>query len=120
MLKKVNLADKFALFSERWSPKVVGELNGQQIRLVKIKGEFIWHRHEHEDELFLVKKGAMRIELRDKTVQLSEGEFFIVPRGVEHKPAADQEAELLMFEPAATLNTGQHQSERTIVRPEFI
>lgn len=120
ILKKVNLADKFALFSEHWSPKVVGELNGQEIKLVKIKGEFIWHRHEHEDELFLVHRGAMRIELRHETVQLSEGEFYIVPRGVEHKPAADQEAELLMFEPSSTLNTGQHTSERTIISPEAI
>ena len=119
-MKKVNLADKFALFSEHWSPKVVGELNGQQIKLVKIQGEFIWHRHEHEDELFLVHKGAIRIELRAETVLLAEGEFYIVPRGVEHKPAADHEAELLMFEPKSTLNTGQHQSQRTIVSPEAI
>ena len=112
--QKVNLAEKFASFDEYWSPKVVGELNGQQVRLSKMKGAFVWHHHEHEDEMFLVLKGHLTIELRDKAVQLEPGEFFIVPRGVEHKPVADGEVEALMFEPAATLNTGQHRNERTI------
>ena len=119
-MKKVNLADKFALFSEHWSPKVVGELNGQEVKLAKLQGEFIWHRHDDADELFLVQKGSIKIELRDGTVTLDEGEFFIVPRGVEHKPVADNEAEVLMFEPKSTLNTGQHKSDRTILNPEVI
>ncbi|MCH7574174.1 MAG: cupin domain-containing protein [Candidatus Marinimicrobia bacterium] len=119
-VKKVNLADKFALFSEHWSPKVVGELNGQEVKLAKLQGEFIWHRHDEADELFLVYKGSIKIELRDETVTLAEGEFFIVPRGIEHKPVADNEAEVLLFEPKSTLNTGQHKSERTIVNPEVI
>ncbi len=119
-MKKVNLADKFALFSEHWSPKVVGELNGQEVKLAKLQGEFIWHRHDEADELFLVYKGSIKIELRDETVTLAEGEFFIVPRGIEHKPVADNEAEVLLFEPKSTLNTGQHKSERTIVNPEVI
>ncbi len=112
--QKVNLAEKLASFSDYWSPKVVGELNGQQVRLSKMKGAFIWHRHDHEDELFLVLKGRLTIELRDRAVQLEPGEFFIVPRGVEHKPVADGEVEALMFEPATTLNTGQQRNERTI------
>ena len=119
-MKKVNLADKFALFSEHWSPKVVGELNGQEVKLAKLQGEFIWHRHDEADELFLVHKGSIKIELRDETVTLAEGEFFIVPRGIEHKPVADSEAEVLLFEPKSTLNTGQHKSERTVKNPEVI
>ena len=118
--RKVILAEKFGQFSEHWSPKVVGELNGQEVKLAKLQGEFIWHRHDEADELFLVHKGSIKIELRDETVTLAEGEFFIVPRGVEHKPVADSEAEVLLFEPKSTLNTGQHQSERTIVNPEVI
>ena len=112
--QKVNLAEKLASFSDHWSPKVVGELNGQQVRLSKMKGAFIWHHHDHEDELFLVLKGHLTIELRDRAVQLEPGEFFIVPRGVDHKPVADGEVEALIFEPAATLNTGQLRNERTI------
>ena len=112
--QKVNLAEKLASFSDHWSPKVVGELNGQQVRLSKMKGAFIWHHHEHEDELFLVLKGHLTIELRDRAVQLEPGEFFIVPRGVDHKPVAVGEVEALIFEPAATLNTGQLRNERTI------
>ena len=112
--QKVNLAEKLASFSDHWSPKVVGELNGQEVRLSKMKGAFIWHHHEHEDELFLVLKGHLTIELRDRAVQLEPGEFFIVPRGVDHKPVAHGEVEALIFEPAATLNTGQLRNERTI------
>ena len=112
--QKVNLAEKLASFSDHWSPKVVGELNGQQVRLSKMKGAFIWHHHDHEDELFLVLKGRLTIELRDRAVQLEPGEFFIVPRGVDHKPVADGEVEALIFEPASTLNTGQLRNERTI------
>lgn len=112
--QKVNLAEKLASFSDHWSPKVVGELNGQEVRLSKMKGAFIWHHHEHEDELFLVLKGHLTIELRDRAVQLEPGEFFIVPRGIDHKPVAHGEVEALIFEPAATLNTGQLRNERTI------
>ncbi len=114
MNQKVNLAEKLASFSEHWVPKVVGELNGQYVKVVKFKGEYVWHRHADEDELFLVLRGRIRIELRDRTVTLEEGEFFIVPRGVEHKPAADETAHVMLFEPAATRNTGNVQHEYTI------
>ena len=118
--RKVNLAEKFGQFSEHWSPKVVGQLSGQEVKLAKFQGDFIWHRHDNADELFLVQKGSIKIELRDETVTLDQGEFFIVPRGVEHKPVADNEAEVLMFESKSTLNTGQHKSDRTILNPEVI
>ena len=114
MNQKVNLAEKLASFSEHWVPKVVGELNGQYVKVVKFKGEYVWHRHADEDELFLVLRGRIRIELRDRTVTLEEGEFFIVPRGVEHKPVADDMAHVMLFEPAATWNTGNVQHEYTI------
>ena len=116
MIDKVSLAEKFAAFTERWSPKVVGELNGQHVRLAKLQGAFVWHHHEHEDELFLVHRGRLRMEFRDRVVELSPGEFLIVPRGVEHRPVADEEAEVLLFEPAATLNTGNLRNERTVER----
>ena len=105
-MEKVNLAEKFDAFAEHWRPKIVGELNGQEVKLVKFQGEFPWHHHEKEDELFLVWRGRMRIEFRDRTVELSAGEFLVVPHGVEHRTAADEEAEVVLFEPAATLNTG--------------
>jgi mannose-6-phosphate isomerase-like protein (cupin superfamily) len=114
---KVNLSEKLALFSDHWSPKVVAELNGQQVKLVKLLGEFIWHRHEHEDELFLVLRGALAIHLRDRVVRLAEGEFFVVPRGVEHKPVAEVETHVLLLEPASTLNTGDVRNERTVEAP---
>jgi mannose-6-phosphate isomerase-like protein (cupin superfamily) len=117
-VEKVNLAQKFSLFSEHWQPKVVGELNGQQVKLAKLLGPFEWHHHEAEDELFLVVKGRLRMELRDRTVELEPGEFLIVPRGVEHRPVAEQEVEVLLFEPASTLNTGNVRSERTVERLE--
>ncbi len=119
-MEKVNLAQKFSLFDEYWSPKIVGELNGQVVKIAKLKGEFLWHHHEAEDELFLVVKGRMVINLRDQDVTLEEGEFFIVPRGVEHKPVAEEEAHILMFEPESTWNTGNVQSERTVEEPETI
>ena len=103
---KVNLAEKFALINEHWRPKIVGELNGQEVKLVKFIGEFPWHHHEAEDEMFLAVKGNFRIEFRDKTVELTEGEFVIVPRGVEHRPVTDEEFEVLLFEPKNVLNTG--------------
>jgi mannose-6-phosphate isomerase-like protein (cupin superfamily) len=112
-MKKVNLAEKLALFSEHWSPRIVGELNGQQVKLAKLQGEFVWHQHAEEDELFLVLKGRLLIHLRDRVVELDEGEFFVVPRGVEHKPVAEDEVHVLLFEPASTLNTGNVQDDRT-------
>jgi mannose-6-phosphate isomerase-like protein (cupin superfamily) len=105
-MHKVNLAEKFAQISEYWKPYIAGELNGQLVKLDKLKGEFLWHHHENEDEMFLVVKGRFRIEFRDKTVWLEEGEFIVVPRRVEHRPVADEEAWILLFEPASTLNTG--------------
>jgi mannose-6-phosphate isomerase-like protein (cupin superfamily) len=108
-MDKVNLAEKFAAFAEHWRPKIVGELNDQEVKLVKFQGEFPWHHHEKEDELFLVWRGRMRIEFRDRTVELSAGEFLVVPHGVEHRTAAEEEAEVVLFEPAATRNTGSAQ-----------
>ena len=119
-MDKVNLQEKLALFDEQWKPKIVGELNGQLVKLAKLQGEFIWHHHDDEDELFLVLKGSMDIELREQTICLSEGEFFIVPRGVEHRPVAKTEAHVLMLEPASTLNTGNIEGERTVDDPEWI
>jgi len=105
-MEKVNLAEKFARFSEHWRPKVVGELNGQEVKIVKFQGQFIWHKHEAEDELFLVWRGRFRVEFRDGAVELGPGEFLIVPRGVEHRTVAEEEAEVVLLEPAATRNTG--------------
>jgi len=105
-MSKVNLASAFARISEHWSPEVVAELNGQQVKLAKFLGEFRWHTHAAEDELFLVVRGAVRIEMRDSSVELAQGEFFVVPRGVEHRPVAESEAEALLFEPATTLRRG--------------
>jgi mannose-6-phosphate isomerase-like protein (cupin superfamily) len=113
-VNKVNLRAKFALFADHWSPKVVGELNGQQVKLVKLQGEFVWHKHDSEDELFLVVRGRFRMEFRDRHVWLDEGEFLIVPRGVEHRPVAEEEVHVLLFEPATTLNTGDVRDERTV------
>ncbi|HEX4614129.1 MAG TPA: cupin domain-containing protein [Urbifossiella sp.] len=113
-MEKVNLADTFSRFADQWSPKVVGELNGQQVKLVKFQGAFVWHDHAAEDELFLVIRGAFRMEFRDRVVELRAGEFLIVPRGVEHRPVADEEVEVLLFEPAGTVNTGNAGGERTV------
>jgi mannose-6-phosphate isomerase-like protein (cupin superfamily) len=113
-VNKVNLGEKFALFADHWSPKVVGDLNGQQVKLVKFRGEFVWHKHDGEDELFLVVRGRFRMEFRGRQVWLEEGEFLIVPRGVEHRPVAEQEVHVLLFEPAATLNTGDVRNERKV------
>ena len=119
-MDKVNLAEKLGLIREHWSPKVVAALNGQEVKLVKLRGEFVWHHHEREDELFLVLKGRLRMELRDRTLVLERGELVVVPRGVEHRPCADEEVELLLFEPASTLNTGNVVDERTVFEPERI
>lgn len=116
-MKKVRLADKFSLFSDHWNPRIAGELNGQQIKLVKFQGEFVWHLHEDEDEMFLVIKGRFRMDFRDHQEWLEEGEFIIVPRGVEHRPVAEQEVLVMLFEPAGTLNTGNVQNEMTAQQP---
>ena len=113
MLRKVNLTEKFAAFSEPWSPKTAGELNGQEVRLVRIRGAFDWHHHKDEDEMFLVHRGRFRMELRDGAIELEAGDFIIIPRGVEHRPVADEEAEVVLFEPASTVNTGNVRTERT-------
>ena len=115
--EKVNLSDKLRQFTETWSPRIVGELNGQHVKLAKLEGEFVWHHHEHEDELFLVLQGQLAIHLRDRVVELGEGEFFIVPRGVEHKPVAAEQAHVLLLEPAATVNTGNVRNARTVESP---
>jgi mannose-6-phosphate isomerase-like protein (cupin superfamily) len=112
-MQKVNLREKFDSFTEHWSPKIAGELNGQQVKLVKFQGPFVWHHHDNEDELFLVVKGRFRMEFRDSHVWLEEGEFLIVPRGIDHRPVAEEEAQVLLFEPASTLNTGNVRNERT-------
>ncbi|OLE55680.1 MAG: mannose-6-phosphate isomerase [Acidobacteria bacterium 13_1_20CM_3_53_8] len=117
-MKKVNLEKAFSLFQEQWSPKVVGEVNDSLVKLVKFQGEFVWHHHEAEDEMFLVVKGRMRMELRDGDISLEEGEFIIIPRGVEHRPVADEEAQVMLFEPRSTLNTGNVQNERTLAELE--
>jgi mannose-6-phosphate isomerase-like protein (cupin superfamily) len=112
-MEKINLKEKFSLFRDHWKPKIVGELNGQHVKLVKFSGPFEWHHHEHEDELFLVIKGWFHMEFRDRRIRLEEGEFLVVPRGVEHRPVADEEVHVLLFEPAGTLNTGNVRTERT-------
>ena len=113
MIEKVNLSEKFGLFGEHWSPKIAGEVNDSYVKLVKFRGDFVWHKHEEEDEMFLVVKGEIVIRLRDGDVRLSEGEFVIIPRGVEHKPFAEEEAHVLLFEPKTVLNTGDVVEERT-------
>jgi mannose-6-phosphate isomerase-like protein (cupin superfamily) len=116
-MEKVNLAERFSRFSEHWKPHVAGELNGQHVRLAKLKGDFVWHHHEREDELFLVVQGRLRMHFRDRVVEVGPGEFLIVPHGVEHKPSADEETHVLLFEPAETLNTGNVRNERTVDSP---
>lgn len=112
-MQKINLAEKFALFSEYWSPKIVGELNGQHVKLVKIKGEFVWHKHDDEDEMFFVIEGTLQLAFRTHTVTLNKNEFLIVPKGVEHKPMAEEEVLVMLFEPALTLNTGDQENDFT-------
>jgi mannose-6-phosphate isomerase-like protein (cupin superfamily) len=116
--KVVNVAERLAGFTEHWSPRIVGELNGQQVKLAKLHGEFVWHHHEHEDELFYVIRGTLSMRLRDGDVTVRPGEFLIVPRGVEHLPVAEEEVHLMLFEPASTLNTGNVRNERTIEEPK--
>lgn len=117
---KININDKLALFTDYWNPRIVGALNGQHVKLVKFKGPFTWHLHEEEDELFFVLKGSFQMEFRDKTITLHENEFLIVPKGVEHKPIAENEVAVLLFEPASTLNTGNTINEKTREQLEWI
>lgn len=112
-MQKVNLSEKFSLFHDHWNPRIVGELNGQHVKLVKFKGEFVWHKHDLEDEMFFVVSGKFRMELRDKNIELHEGEFLIVPKGTEHRPVADEEVSVMLFEPATTLNTGDTGGDLT-------
>jgi mannose-6-phosphate isomerase-like protein (cupin superfamily) len=119
-MEKINLARKLGTFSTHWDPKVIAELNGQQVKLVKLKGEFVWHQHEQEDEMFLVLDGDFVMEFRDRRVPIAAGELIVVPRGVEHRPVAEQEVSVLLFEPASTLNTGNAGGERTVAEPERI
>jgi mannose-6-phosphate isomerase-like protein (cupin superfamily) len=119
-MEKVSLREKLDRIDDYWNPRIVGELNGQHVKLVKFRGEFVWHHHAHEDELFLVVHGRYRMDYRDRSVWDEEGEFVIVPRGVEHRPCADDEVHVLLFEPASTVNTGNVTSDRTVARPETI
>ena len=119
-MDKVNLQEKFGRFEDYWSPKILGEVNDSYVKAVKVKGEFIWHHHENEDEMFLVVKGTLRMRFRDRDVLVREGEFVIVPRGVEHMPVAEEETHILLLEPKTTLNTGNVQSERTVAELERI
>ncbi|MCB9233350.1 MAG: cupin domain-containing protein [Bacteroidia bacterium] len=119
-MKTINLNEKFGLFQEHWSPRVVGELNGQEVKLVKIQGEFPWHLHAGEDELFFVVKGEMGIRFRDSVVELKEGEMCIIPRQVEHQPYAEEECWMMLFEPKGTLNTGDQENDFTVKDPELI
>lgn len=112
-MEKVNVEKKLSLFTDYWNPRIAGELNGQLVKLTKLKGEFIWHKHDNEDELFYVLRGKLRMELRDQTIEIHENEFLIVPRGVEHKPVADEEVSIMLFEPATTVNTGNVINEMT-------
>ena len=113
MAKKINIQDKLSLFNDHWNPRIIAELNKQHVKLAKIKGEFIWHKHDHEDEMFLVLKGTLKIAFRDRTETIQENEIIIVPKGVEHKPIADEEVSIMLFEPATTINTGALENERT-------
>jgi mannose-6-phosphate isomerase-like protein (cupin superfamily) len=113
-MDKVNLFEKFNLFQDHWNPRIVGEVNDCYLKAVKFKGEFVWHHHDHEDEMFMVIKGSFVMKLQDRDVQLNEGEFIVIPRGVEHMPVADEEVEVLLIEPKTTLNTGNLKNERTV------
>jgi mannose-6-phosphate isomerase-like protein (cupin superfamily) len=120
MIEKVNLAEKFTKFQDTWSPKIVGELNDFHVKVVKLKGEFVWHHHDTEDELFLVIKGRLLMKLRDGDVVVNAGEFIIIPHGVEHLPVAQEEVQIVLFEPKTTLNTGNVQNERTVANLDRI
>lgn len=120
MREKVNIQQKFKLFNSYWTPKILGEVNESYVKIFKAKGEFVWHRHDHEDEFFLVIKGRLHIKMRDEEVCLNEGEFFIVPKGVDHLPFAPEEAHVLLFEPKGVVNTGEISSDKTVENPDWI
>ncbi len=115
-IDKVTITEKLSMFSDYWNPRIVGELNGQHVKLAKLKGEFVWHKHDNEDEMFLTLQGSFRIEFRDKVVELNEGDFIIVPRGVEHRPVAENEVSIMLFEPSTTLNTGNIKNDLTKIQ----
>ncbi len=119
-ITKSNIQEKFDHFTSHWTPRIIAELNGQAVKIAKIKGDFIWHKHDDEDEMFWVVKGCMKMELRDQTLVLHEGDFAVIPKGVEHKPSAENETQILMFEPKETLNTGTEQSPLTVQNPQII
>ncbi len=119
-MDKINVLQKLSLFNEHWTPKIIGELNGQYVKLAKVKGEMVWHKHDNEDELFLIIKGELKIHLRDELITLNEGEIYIVPKGVEHKPVAEEEVHLMLFEPKETAHTGDVKSEMTVEVQEWI
>lgn len=119
-IEKINLEEKFSKFSDHWSPKVIGQLNHQQVKVVKFQGDFVWHSHENEDELFMVIDGSFTMELRDKTIEVHEGELIIIPHGVEHRPVAKKEVSILLFEPETTVNTGEVRNQLTVENPDHI
>jgi mannose-6-phosphate isomerase-like protein (cupin superfamily) len=119
-MEKVVLEEKFAQFNDYWHPRIIGELNGQHVKVVKLKGEFVWHHHDLEDELFFVVKGSLIIQFRDRDILLEEGECLVIPHGIEHRPVAEEECWVMLFEPAGTLNTGNVQDEKTVAAPEVI
>jgi mannose-6-phosphate isomerase-like protein (cupin superfamily) len=119
-MEKINISEKLTLFTDHWNPRIVGELNNQQVKLAKFKGEFVWHKHDNEDELFYVLEGSFRMEFRDRSVQLNKDDMIIVPRGTEHRPVADEEVCVMLFEPASTLNTGDMDSEMTRKKLDWI
>ncbi len=119
-MKPIDIKEKLAQFSEYWSPKIIGELNGQVVKVAKLKGEFVWHHHEHEDEMFMVVEGTLVIKFKDGEVELNEGQFFIIPKGVEHMPVANQECHVMLFEPKSVLNTGNVVNERTVEKLDKI
>lgn len=120
MHEKINLKDKFQLFEDHWNPKIVGELNGQAVKLAKVKGTFVWHDHKEEDELFFIVKGVLKIEFRDRMVELHPGEMLIIPKGLEHRPIAEEEVHLMLFEPMATKHTGEVKSDLTVEKYDWI
>jgi len=119
-MEKVNISDKLSLIHDFWNPRIAGELNGQMVKLVKFKGEFVWHKHDHEDEMFFVLQGEFNMELRDQTIIIKANEFIIIPRGVEHRPVAPNEVSVMLFEPASTLNTGDQRNQMTKEKLEKI
>ena len=119
-IKKINIDEKLSLFKEYWNPKIIGELNGQHVKLAKLKGEFIWHKHDHEDEMFYVLKGCLKIEFEDYTKEINENEIIIIPKGVNHKPVAEKEVIIMLFEPVSTINTGEFKNVKTREKLEKI